>query len=590
VEGAESNPVVIISSSSSSSSSSSAEGETETGHVEETLEPTAYLDASAYSSTRDLDEETMEVEAMEEASETQQDIADNLGGKGLATQCTTSRATSPFGTASIASAVRLDPPTSSASTTSGDSAVTAATSPTLASHIAFSEQAPAEPKARVQHRSISEAKQQPPGKGRKKMTARAPTVKTTTNTAITYNEHYHGRPFPGMPQHTLLQTQYAGIAQKMSNTQVNTAVVVTEQEAEMLRALPEQLIGGRWITKNTDDSEYSYGCMHSYEFVKHSEQRENSLVFVPSARLAAEEAVASVKPPKDTKIQPTADCMIVIIVSSPEERKKRAMEGSRLFHPELARKIPVSVRSGNTRDFGNGEGGRDNDGGDVSTPSSDSEASEAMPTPTRRSSHGKKRIRSPSVQDEEEESERNENSLRQRPKRSSAGVKGAILDLQAKELLPRRGARSVSSASASASMAGSEGGRAGLSSPPAGSARRHSSAGESSRRNVVSPSNSSHTAAATSTRATAGRHSLGATSSNSASASANATAGSKGKGVRTVHSACHDIMHSRDNQDLINGVNFLGTATSKSNPYLILLRCSTYTIITFYFIIFVCRW
>eukprot|EP01032_Pedospumella_encystans_P009615 gene9615-11308_t len=591
VEGAENNPVVINSSSSSScsSSSTSAEGDTEAGRAEQTAETTTHLDAyvpsvpSVPSGTRHLEEEAMEVDAMEEAPETQHRIPDTFPTdheERISTETVediaTHRAHSPFGTVPITSAVRMDPSTSSASSatsSSTGSAVTAETSPILATFETLSEQAPAEPKARVQVRSISEAKQQPPGKpaprkgtGRKKMTARKAPVKPTINTAITYNEHYNGRPLPGMPQHALLQAQYATIAQKMGHTQVNIAVAVTEHEAEMLRALPEQLIGGRWITKNTDDTESSYGCMMEYDTIKHSEQRENSLVFVPSARLATEEAIASVKPPKHAKIQPSAEYMIVIIVSSPEERKKRAMEGSRLFHPDSPMR-PPRVRSGNARESSDGE----NEDGAASSPSSGSEASDVVPATTRRSTNNnnRKRARSPSVQDEEEGSERNEYSLRQRPKRSSAGVKGAILDLQAQELQPRRGARSVSSASAS--VAGSERSSAGLSSPPAGSARRHSSAGESSRSNVISPSSSHTSAGASVTRKATGRHSLGATSSSTgtgaaatATATATATASSKNKGAKTVSSACHDIMHSRDNQDLINGVNFLGTATSKS--------------------------
>ena len=611
VEGAENNPVVINSSSSSScsSSSSSAEGDTEADRAEHTAEPTTHLDATAPSvpsGTRHLEEKEMEVEVMEEAPETQHRIPDTFPTdqeerittetvEDVASQYSTHRAHSPFGTVPITSAVRMDPSTSSrlsATSSSAGSAVTAVTSPVLATFETMSEEAPAEPKARVQVRSISEAKQQPPGKpaprkgtGRKKMTARKAPVKPTINTAITYSEHYNGRPFPGMPQHALLQAQYATIAQKMGNTQVNTAVAVTEHEAEMLRALPEQLIGGRWITKNTDDTESSYGCMMEYDAIKHSEQRENSLVFVPSARLAVEEAIASVKPPKHAKIQPSADYMIVIIVSSPEERKKRAMEGSRLFHPDSPMR-PPRVRSADTRESSDGE----NEDGAASSPSSDSETSDAVPPTTRRPTNNnssRKRARSPGAEDGEEESERNEYSLRQRPKRSSAGVKGAILDLQAQELQPRRGARSVSSASGSASVAGSERSSVGLSSPSAGSARRHSSGGESTRRNVVSPSSSHTSAGASTTRKVTGRHSLGATSSSTGTGVA-ATASSKNKGAKTVSSACHDIMHSRDNQDLINGVNFLGTATSKSKLFLLLVLKVTACLIVQYCIYF--RW
>lgn len=621
-EGAQDNPVIIISSTSSScsSSSSSAKADAEAGQMEHTNGNQA---ASTQSSSFNIEEG-----AMEEAPETPQasfilpvnipstneaglDDKESEGEVATQAQHTTHLAHTSFTTSPpLNSTESVAQHTSSPpSTTSTGSAVTAATSATAAQSLLTTnlEQAPAEPKARVQQRSISEAKQLPAkpqfpksatGKGRQKQTARRPKQVVVVNTAETYHQYYQGAAFPGMPQHALLQTQYASIAEKMGRTQVNTAVALTEHEAEMLRSLPEQMIGGKWIVKNTDDSESSYGCMQSYETIQHSEQRENSLVFVPSAQLATELAVAHVKPPSNAKITPSAEYMIVIIVSSPEERKKHAMEGTRLFHPELTRSgrsedISVSrgddvvdvvrptsaasavagasivaaqkgqssstnsrslihsqqaaaSRSDPDRDFD----GLNDEGAVPSSPSSssDSEASSVAPTTTRSSS--RKRARSPSSQGPD-----NEYSLRQRPKRSSAGVKGAILDLEAQALRPRRATRSVASTD---SVNGST----------SGSARRHSSANEiSTRRHIVSPaSNSSNTSRAptSSTARAAGRHSLGASSS---SAGSSASAGKKSGEAKTVTRACHDILHSRDNQDLINGVNFLGTATSKSKCF-----------------------
>ena len=410
--------------------------------------------------------------------------------------------------------------------------------PTSALLATLSEDAPAEPKSRAQHRSISEAKQKPakqkPVKpikdsGRPKPTSsKAVPRPTNANTTMTYGQYYNGRHFPGIPRHTGLQARYAQIVQKMKNTKVNAAVLVNEQEADMLRAVPESLIGGKWIAKSTDNTNAHVG----------NQTNDASLVFVPSAQLAAEGAANSVQSSKASRVYPAADFMILVVETSSDARKQPAVENGPNHSSTIqvspdAASAAVTISTDNedpqAGDFGD-YAHHDADGG-VSSPSSDSESSQVPGRPTTNSN---KRSRSPGGQSDEEDSQL------QRPKRTAAGTSRAMVDVEENDTLPRRSTRSISSASSTG---------------PASRTRRHSSAHETSSRKLASP-NGSRASGLSSTRKIAGRHSLGASTSG--------TGGERKGSTRSVSSACHDVMHSRDNQDLINGVNFLGTATSKS--------------------------
>lgn len=132
---------------------------------------------------------------------------------------------------------------------------------------------------------------------------------------VTYGELYGDQPFPGIPQHPLLQAQYDDIVDRIRRTQVGEAVLVTENQRDMLRAMPSPLVNGRWVQQDT-----SYHLGRASNDTKDNERRAKSLVFIPSSGAVPAEV------PLEERMNPATADNIVIVTSAPKKVKTKSIE------------------------------------------------------------------------------------------------------------------------------------------------------------------------------------------------------------------------------------------------------------------------